>query len=535
MDTQKTKERKQAKQKTPTFLLELPLQVEAGQAKRIRGHLEAGRAFYNTVLSEGQRRLRQMRADAAWQGARAIPRTHKQERQAAFSALREQYGFSEYALHEYAKQTRVSWIAEHLDAVLAQTLATRAYQALGRVCVGKARRVRFKSRGRGLSSIENKRNDTGLRFVLHTPEEGKQGYLIWKDDQLAAIIDWNDPVVKYGLDHRIKYARLIQRKGSSPKAQGADAEGFRYCVQLALEGVPYHKPKHTVGTDILGADLGPSTIALVPQQAEASLEVFCEELAPDEKKVRRLQRKMERQRRAANPDNYDEKGRIRSAGGKKKLRWNSSKTYERTRRRKATQERKLAAHRKSLHGKKVHEIVSHGNTVILEKISYKAWQKQYGRSVGLRAPGMFIKMLRRTVASTGGTLLEVPTRMTKLSQFCHGCGKTLKKPLAQRWHQCACGVGPVQRDLYAAFLAAYLDLADPIPSCAQYVIPWEGAEARLRLAHERIQQRANEGLILPRSMGHARARARRPESQSEPTQEPAFLLRRGSLEAWKER
>jgi Putative transposase DNA-binding domain len=159
---------------------------------------------------------------------------------------------------------------------------------------------------------------------------------------------------------------------------------------------------------------------------------------------------MDRQRRAANPDNYDEKGRIRSAGSKKKLHWRSSKTYEKMRRRKATQERKLAAHRKSLHGQKVHEIVAVGNTIIIEKISYKAWQKQHGRSVGLRAPGMFIEMLRRTVASTGGTLLEVPTRTTKLSQFCHGCGKTLKKPLAQRWHQCACGVGPVQRDLYSA-------------------------------------------------------------------------------------
>src|SRR6266404_7438537 len=100
---------KEPRRKTPTFLLELPLQVDAGQAKRIRGHLEAGRAFYNAVLSEGQRRLRQMRADAPWQAARAIPRTHKQERQAAFSALREQYGFSEYALHAYAKQVRVSW------------------------------------------------------------------------------------------------------------------------------------------------------------------------------------------------------------------------------------------------------------------------------------------------------------------------------------------------------------------------------------------------------------------------------------------
>lgn len=36
-------------------------------------------------------------------------------------------------------------------------LATRAYRALNQVCLGKARRVRFKSRGRGLSTLENKR------------------------------------------------------------------------------------------------------------------------------------------------------------------------------------------------------------------------------------------------------------------------------------------------------------------------------------------------------------------------------------------
>ena len=94
------------------------------------------------MLCAGQRRLRQMRADPAWQEARAIPRTHTQERRAAFSALRERYGFSEYAFHELARELRVSWLAEHLDAVLAQTLATRAYRALNRVCVGKGRRVR---------------------------------------------------------------------------------------------------------------------------------------------------------------------------------------------------------------------------------------------------------------------------------------------------------------------------------------------------------------------------------------------------------
>ena len=164
-------------------------------------------------------------------------------------------------MQAFAKELRVSWLAEHIDAVLAQRLATRAYQALNRVCVNKAKRVRFKSRGRGLSSIEHKRNDTGLRFVLHTPEEGHAGYVVWHDDQLAAIINWNDPLIKHGLDHRIKYARLMRRKASSERAAGADGQGCRYFVQLALEGVPYRKPKHTVGSDTIGADLGPSTIA----------------------------------------------------------------------------------------------------------------------------------------------------------------------------------------------------------------------------------------------------------------------------------
>jgi len=522
------------RKKTPTVLLELPLVVEPGQAARVGAHLEVGRQFYNAVLSEGQKRLRRMKADPAWQAARAIPRAQKQERRAAFSALREQYGFSEAALHAYAKGARVSFLADHLDAVLAQTLATRAYQALNRVCVGKAKRVRFKSRGRGLDSIENKRNDTGLRFVLQQPEEGHHGWLIWQDDHLPARIDWNDPVVKYGLDHRIKYARLIRRPASSPRAQGADCQGYRYFVQLALEGVPSHKPKHPIGTDTVGLDLGPSTIASVPREGEARLEQFCEELVPDAQAIRRLQRKMERQRRAANPERYDEQGRPRKRG-KGAPKWKQSRGYQVTRRRKAAKERKLAAHRKSLHGRKVHELVAVGNTVVAEKLSYKSWQKQYGRSVGLRAPGMFVEMLRRTVASTGGTLLEVPTRTTKLSQYCHGCGKTVKKPLWQRFHQCPCGIGPVQRDLYSAFLVAFLDPAtNLIPSCAQYVIPWEGAEARLRAAHERVTQRANAGQVMPQSMGISRAGARLPQSPSEPTQEPVFLLRRGRLEAWKE-
>src|SRR5215831_8421273 len=80
------------------------------------------------------------------------------------------------------------------------------------VCLGQARRVRFRSRSRGIGSLENKRHNTGLRFVLQPPEEGNAGYLVWQDDQLEALLDWEDPVVTYGLAPKIKYARLVVRQ-----------------------------------------------------------------------------------------------------------------------------------------------------------------------------------------------------------------------------------------------------------------------------------------------------------------------------------
>lgn len=341
------------------------------------------------------------------------------------------------------------------------------------------------------------------------------------------MIDWHDPVVHYGLRHPIKYARLIRRKVSSPKARGADVEGYRYFVQLILEGHPYQKPRHTIGTDIIGLDLGTSTIAMVSRKGEARLIPLCEELKLNVRKKRRLQRKLDRQRRANNPENYDEKGRIKKAG-KQRLVWYDSQGYLSTKRRLAKQERKQVAHRKSLHGRLVHEILRVGNDIRIEKLSYKAWQKQYGKSVRRNAPGMLIDHLRRTVASTGGTLSEFVPHTTRLSQYCHSCGTYQKKPLSQRWHHCPCGIGPVQRDLYSAFLAAHLDYpANTTPSIAHD--EWEGADLRLRAAIEVLQQRANEGQVLPRSVGVPRARARLPQSLV-PNQQ-GLVYRRGRLEA----
>ena len=509
--------------KTPTFHLELPLRVDWSQERSVRAHLEAARSLYNALLSEAMKRLRCMRNDPEWNKARANPRTHKQERARAFSALRKTYHFSEYDLHEYAKDARCSWIADHIDSTMAQTLATRAYQAANRVCVGKARRVRLRSRGRGIDSVEGKRNDVGLRFLLD-PGVGDGGFLIWNEQVIPAIIDWHDPIVQHGLRHPIKYVRLVRRKASSPQAQGADHDGNHYFVQLVLAGHAFIKPKHEeVGKDLIGLDIGPQTLAIVPREGQADLVTFCVELAPDARKKCRLQRKMDRQRRANNPENYDEKRRVKKAD-KTRLRWRESKRYQASRRQHANAERKLAAHRKSLHGKLAHEIVRRGNTIHIEKTSFKAWQKQYGKSMGLRAPGMFVAHLRRLVAKTGGSLVEVSPYTTKLSQYCHHCRHYQKKPRSQRWHHCPCGFGPVQRDLYSAFLLAYLEPEQTHHSITQQV--WAGAEPRLRAVMEDLQQRANEGQHLPRSIGLPASRkaacagARRLESPAYLHQEP---------------
>jgi hypothetical protein len=121
--------------------------------------------------------------------------------------------------------------------------------------------------------------------------------------------------------------------------------------------------------------------------------------------------------------------------------------------------------------------------------------------------------------------------MKECSKRDYKCLHNVKKPLSQRWHECECGVGPVQRDLYSAFLTASLEPGETVPSITQS--DWAGAEARLRAVMERLEQRANAGHSLPQSMGIPRARVRRLQSLCDAPQELLFRARRGRVEAWK--
>jgi transposase len=490
---------------TPSFILCLPVQVNSQQAAQLHAHFECARQLYNALLAEAMKRLTRMKADPTWQAARSIPRSDKLARTQAFARLRTQYGFSEYGLHEAAKRLRTSWLASHLDSLMAQKLASRAYQAANRVCVGEARRVRFRSKGRGLDSVEGKTSTSGLRFQLQAGAQGYQGWLSWNGEQIPALIDWQDEVVHHGLQQRVKYVRLLRQRASSPQARGADCRGFVYAVQLILEGHPLQKPKNRPGKGAVGLDLGPSTVAIVPQEGPARLLLLAEELAPDARTRRRLQRHLERQRRANNPQHYDAQGRIKKRRrGQGRRVWQESHSSQQTRRRLARTERRLAAHRRSLHGKLANQIIRLGDDLRIEQVRYKSWQRCFGRSVGLRAPGRFVDAVKCVVARTRTAQLhEIPTFQTRLSQYCHRCGTYTRKPLSQRFHCCPhCGLGSeelIQRDLYSAWLASVLDpIRLTFPSRGQLGIHWQSMEACLSAALEATREHASAQGFLRR-------------------------------------
>ena len=423
------------------------------------------------------RRVRLIRQSKDFNQARSL-KPNKPERKVLFKRARERYEFSEYALHSYSTKLRHSWIGDHIDSNTAQKLATRAYKAVEKVLFAfSSKSVRFKGKNQ-MDCIEGKSNKTGIRWKGDSVE--------WSGLKLRALITSNDPVILHGLNSKVKYVRLVRRKVAGKN---------RFYAQLVCQGKPFIKANNCLGVGDAGIDIGPSTIAVV-SDTEVHLKEFASELEFDAARIRRLQRKMDRSRRANNFDNFNSNGTVK----KGKKRWNSSKSYLKVRNSKANVERKLAAHRKSLHGELVNDVLRTGDTIKLEKLSYKAFQKLFGKSVGKRAPGMFVSHLKSKAERAGGRVVEIPTYNTKLSQTCQ-CGRVKKKTLKQRVHQCECGV-VAQRDLYSALLAKHIEPDTFVLQVSQLIEDWQSAELRLWAAwRTATEMKPATGRTCPSSFG----------------------------------
>jgi len=449
------------------FILELPLQSDPGKESTLDTRFYAGCHLYNACLGEALKRLDLAKQSKDWGRAKKLPRS--KERTEYFQRTLKRVQFSEYSLHVFVKKlTQNSWIKDHIDSQVAQKIATRAFQSAHEYLVGKRGRPRFK-RSRQFSSLEGKSNLTGIRF--------KNGKIFWNKLILKPLYDLKDKdgVQAHALAHKTKYVRLVRRS-----LRGK----YRFYAQLVQEGKPHLKKKHKIGLGkTVGLDIGPSTIAIVGKKS-ASLSSFCAELEENEKEIKKHQKALDRSRRATNPDNYNAKGIPL-----KNVPWKTSKRYCKAQQRLSEKKRVVASTRKTLHGTHANQVLALANTIHCEKLSYKSFQKTFGKSVTKYAPGMFLQILRRKAENAGGQVIEFSTYDTKLSQTCHNCHAVKKKPLSQRWHSCPCGI-EAQRDLYSAFLALHVENGSLDRS--QAILAWASADPLLKQAVSRLEKTAKD-------------------------------------------
>lgn len=458
------------RERSPSFVCELPLRTNPADERELSSRLEAARQVYNACLGESLSVLALVRESRDWQRAKAMPKG--KERSALMREVIERFDFKQSAIERLAVvcKNRCS-VGDHLGPHEVQAIARRAFGAVRQYAFGKRGRPRFKGR-RGLHSIEAKTNAAGIRW--------REGRVEWNGLSIPAMFDpkdrdgWQAAALASGT----KYCRVVRRT-----ILGLD----RWYVQLIQEGTPPCKARHEIGGETVGLDIGPSTIAVVGE-TDASLEEFCPTVEQPWKEARRIQRAMDRSRRAMNPENYNEDGTAK--GGARK--WVVSSRYRELRAQIAETERRLASERKRSHGELANRVLAIGDVIKTEKISYRSFQKNFGRSAKVRAPGMFVATLGRKAERAGGRFEEFPTRTTRLSQVCL-CGRIEKKPLSQRIHRCECGVGPVHRDLFSGFIARFVH--GNRLDARQAMVAWPGAEPLLRRAASSFDQPASGGGI----------------------------------------
>lgn len=480
---------------TPTFIVELPLVVSKRDEREMLVRLEMARQLSNACLGEALRRLDRMRESLAYARARAMPKVlgkkPNKERAAAFAALRHACGFTSESISAFGTKCKngAKWndgrgrTDPRLGAHETQRIAERAFSAAEMYAFGVRGRPRFKGKARPLHSLEGKSSGSSVCWNSGT------GCLEWGGLRLAAMLapDGRDPWLEQGLKARTKFARVVWRVIRGER---------RWFVQLAQEGLAPLKYK-TVDGAVVGLDVGPSSVAVYSEQG-AGLAPLAQEVEQPWAHARRLQRAMDRSRRATNPQCFDADGTWKR-GAKVAVR---SEAYQALRQSVAETERVLKARRKHSHGALANRILACGNVLQAESLSYRAFQKSFGRSTKVRAAGSLMALLRRKAERAGGELRDLDTWSLKLSQYDHPSGSCTKKALSQRWHVLGDGSGVVQRDMYSAFLAATADKDTLHPSRINQM--WPAAQSLLgRAGWLRTQPVSVESLLstAPASFG----------------------------------
>lgn len=438
------------------FIVQFSLKTEKYQEDILNKRFEIARHIYNSLVNITQKRYKEMVKTKKYRNLlSSLTGDKKTDKEIwkQINDIRKQYCMSEYSFHKDVKNMQKHF-KKNINSSTAQKIATELWKSYNSLFYGNGKKIYYKKYNE-LNSVEGKTNKTGIRF--------KNGMIIWNGLQIPVIINYNNYYENQVFQCDICYCRIIRRYIKNK---------YKFYVQIVFKGNPPNKIdietgeiKHHIGLGDVGLDIGVSTIAIVSQSDVKILEL-ADKVQDIEKQKQKLFRKLDRSRRATNPNNYNKDGTVKKQGNKKII-WNKSNHYIRYQNELKELYRKQADIRKYQHECLANYIISLGNKVYVENMNFAELQKRtkntekndkgkfkskkrFGRSLGNKAPSMLLTIINRKLGYYGEKLIEINTFEAKASQFNHFDGTYTKKSLAQRWNNFN-GV-KIQRDLYSAFL-----------------------------------------------------------------------------------
>lgn len=421
---------------------------EAILAKRFR----IASHIYNVMVKEARRRLHKLRRDRDYQEIMKYLKESKGKyRKGDKTRLKELnrlYGLSEYDFHFYIDRGQKQY-SQNIDSQARQKIATNVWRATESVIYRNGKTIHF-HKLKNLKTMSGKSNVAGIRY--------RNEHFLWNGLDIPVRIRKNDCYAKECLEHDICYCRIVRRWHKHK---------YRYYIQIVFKGMP--PQKHIVKDDNIqaGIDIGPSTIAVVSSRGVIFTEMASDVDAIDAK-IKRLNRKMDRQRRANNPDNYDEKGRFRRQTKTFRRHWNWSGQMKKTNHQIKQLYALRASKLRQSHFRLAKEILKLGTDIYVEDVNIQSWakrskkteisdktgrpkrKKRFGKSVANHAPGMLLTILNNKLSYMDREICKVSTYETRLSQLNHLTGEYEKHDLSDRWKNI--GTDNVQRDLYSAYL-----------------------------------------------------------------------------------
>jgi len=474
------------------FVLELPLQVEKYQADILNKRYEQLRQLYNYVQGKLLRQYRYFEQMKEYQACKTFKekrdffRSHPFHIDGILGSNKELFDitFDEYGINGFVGKLgkkQVSAGVTYADLGITSTLLDRLSLAVWAAWEKMlydyhARRVSFKKYGElNIFGSRKKTNGSGKKMFsgmeLHLEKMEVAIKLNGKVGKAAKFItlpilhnpkhvDYEMWALKGGFDS-VTVLTIVRRLVRSQ---------YKYYVQLTIEGEKPQKGR-TLGKGNVGIDLGPTTVAVCGENV-VSIDKLASKCDNIQEKITRLSRKIDRSRRANNPQNFNEDGTIKRGI---KLVWKKDKDlkrYSKLKRELAELRRKQAAIRKQQHINRANALLKEGDTFIVENNQISSWttraketkvnektgriqkKKRFGKSVANHAPSMFINILENKVKSLGGKVVKVDTK-NAASQYDFTDGSFTKHELKERNVTLSNG-DMHQRDILAAFNLQHL-------------------------------------------------------------------------------